>query len=159
MNQENLLALLPGYRATRTEYWTTGSRDEPEGLTLMTRSVFVDDGTPHIQMAGGPEHWYKPQQITKEQYDALADEMRSMTTPKANFGLATPDNARTLQQQAIDASVQRWLTDNRILIKRAKKDAAELGETLEACLVEASAEFKNAPTAIRSAILAVADTM
>ena len=157
MDNQDMLALLPGYRATVTEYWVTGSRDEPEGVTLMTRSVYADDGSPHIQMAGGPDNWYLPRKVDKAEFDAIAEELT--TGARGHFGVVSAAQAEANRIEAETIVVARWVEANRIKIKRAKKDSADLGETLEACLVEVSTEFKNSAPHIRSAILALADTI
>ena len=76
------------------EYYTLGSRSEKEGLTLMTR-ILHEDGSPCIQY-GSPEEWYKPQQITKEEYEQLSLEMRD--PPMGSLGIA----GGLLDQQGYD---------------------------------------------------------
>lgn len=69
---------------TIIEYFTLGSRDEAEGLTLHTRVV---DHVGNI-IVGYQHHdkLYKVKQISKEQAESIMDEMRNPEN-KGHFGL------------------------------------------------------------------------
>lgn len=118
----------------RIEYYTCGSRDEPEGLTLMTR-VVNEDGTSAISY-GEPSDWYKPQQITKDEYDALVEEMRTQSTGGVrSFGLLSPaQRERSRIQQRAD-TVTLWEMSNAGKIALAKQLATVLGSNAADVLV------------------------
>ena len=85
---------------TEIEYYTNGCRTEPEGLTLMSRTMEVnydDEGkelsraqvigmTRNVDGVDVPYLGYKPKRITKEKADALFEEMQDPKNLVA-FGL------------------------------------------------------------------------
>ena len=57
------------------EYYTLGSQSEMQGMTLMTRTL-NEEGEPVVQF-GEPDKWYKPNQITEEEYNDLKAQIES----------------------------------------------------------------------------------
>ena len=138
-----------------TEYYTLGSRDEEVGLTLMSRQM-KEDGTPLVAM-GDPSGWYKPQRITEVEYNALVEEMRSPGAITNGIGLVTQTVRDAIAQRDLALVAAFWVERNKIAIKRAARDARDLGESLADCLAEASDEFKRAAEAVKTAYLDAAD--
>lgn len=58
-----------------TKYFCLGSQSEVEGMTAM--SMVVDDEGNPLVFVGNPDKWYKKQEITKEEYDAISSSERN----------------------------------------------------------------------------------
>ena len=138
-----------------TEYYTLGSRDEEVGLTLMTRQMNAD-GQPVVSM-GNPEGWYKAQRITEGEYNALLAEMQSPGALTNGIGLVTLEVRDAIFKRDAMLRAKFWVDSNKIAIKRAARDAQDLGETLADCLAETSDEFKRAPVKLREFFLNAAE--
>lgn len=110
----------------KIEYYTLGSRDEPEGLTLMTRAV-AEDGVGHITM-GDPAGWYKAKRISESEFNALKNEQRKTKYLSPVNGLLTPEQAEKNAKERRALKVSKWKMLNAGKIDLAKRLAVVLGD-------------------------------
>jgi len=113
----------------RVEYYTLGSRDEGEGLTLYTRTV--DDNGNVVVGYQNHDRLYKKKQITKEEYDKLFAEL-SKATSKGFFGLVNDEGKKEFDRRLaeLEAPLKAQREKEQALI------AKRLARQLEAGLID-----------------------
>lgn len=114
---------------TIIEYFTLGSRDEAEGLTLHTRVV---DHVGNI-IVGYQHHdkLYKVKQISKEQAESIMDEMRNPEN-KGFFGLVNDEGKADMRKRAQEMTAKFRETEN----KKQALITKRLTRQLEAGLID-----------------------
>ena len=114
---------------TIIEYFTLGSRDEADGLTLHTRVV---DHVGNI-IVGYQHHdkLYKVKQISKEQAESIMDEMRNPEN-KGFFGLVNDKGKADVRKRAQEMTAKFRETET----KKQALIAKRLAHQLEAGLID-----------------------
>lgn len=109
-----------------TKYYTNGALDDPTGLTLSVQE-FDDDGNLTFGLVNGdgkPEPGYLAKEISKEEFDKIALDIKDPSIPNGMAGLISEEFATKQAEKHAEARKAR---SKQVDVSEVEFKLAELG--------------------------------